>query len=154
MNKSIDLGLLVMRIGVGGSVLAFRALGSLFGGPELWAMNGSFILDTSLQVSPEIAGGVLAGLECLGAFLLLTGAAFRFGTAMLILTTLPGIVHQVGTISGASYTGLGSSFVSLILLSVYIGFLITGPGTMAMRLFSGSSGKSKEEPLPSFDDLG
>lgn len=154
MNKSIDLGLLVMRIGVGGSVLAFRALASLFGGPELWAMNGSFILDTSLQVSPEVVGGVLAGLECLGAFFLLTGAAFRVGTVMLILTTLPGIVHQVGSMTGSTYTGLGSSFVSLILLSVYIGLMITGPGSMAMRIFSGRSGKPADEPLPSFEDLG
>ncbi len=153
MNKSMDLGLLVIRLGVGGSVLAFRALGNLFGGPELWSHSGSFIFETSINISPEIVGATLAILECLGGLMLITGALFRTGAFLLILTAIPGLMYQLGTATGSAYAGLGSSFVSIVLLSVYLGLLISGPGAMAMRLFSRSSGGANEEPLPTFDSL-
>jgi len=152
MSKATDLGLLIMRLGLGGALLAFKGLSNLAGGSDVWAQNGSFIFETGLNLSPELVGLTFAIIETLGAIMLITGALFRTGTVFLLVTIIPTLLYQVSSVNGSSYIGLETGFISVVLGSVLLGLLVSGPGSIAMHPFRRQSGSSDDE-LASFESL-
>ena len=153
MNKAIDIGLLIIRVGIGGSLFAFRALGNLAGGSDLWAQNGAFIFETGLNLSPELVGLSFAVLECVGALMLITGALFRTGTVLLLVTVLPTLLYQVNSVSGTAYSGLESAFVSIVLVSVFVGLFVSGPGSIAMHPFRSTQKPDRDDSMATFESL-
>ena len=154
MNKAVDLGLLVIRLSVGGSILVFRGFANLAGGNQVWSQNGSFIFETGINLSPEMVGLILAVIECLGGLMLITGALFRTGGILLAITVLPSLLYQVSSSTSTSYIGLESSFVSVLLLGSLVGLIISGPGSIAMHPFRRTAGESSaQDPLPDFESL-
>ena len=153
MNKAVDLGLLIIRLGIGGSVLVFRALGNLVGGSTVWAQNGAFIFETGINVSPELVGLTMAAIETIGALMVISGALFRTGTVLLILTIVPSLIYQMNSASSTVFSGLESSFVSVLLATVLLGLAVSGPGSIAMHPFRRSSDSKGDDPLPTFDNL-
>ncbi|NND71401.1 MAG: DoxX family protein [Rhodothermales bacterium] len=153
MNKAVDLGLLIIRLGTGGSILVFRAFSHLAGGSQVWAQNGSFIFETGLNVTPEVAGLTIAVVEVLAGLMIVTGALFRTGTILLIVAMLPSLLYQVSSTTGTAYVGLESAFVSILLITVLLGLAVSGPGIFAMHPFRRAHSSGSDEQLPTFENL-
>ena len=68
-----DLGLLLLRLAVGFSMLVFHGWGKLTGGPEAWARVGGSMGNLGIGLWPEAWGLAAALAESLGSLLLILG---------------------------------------------------------------------------------
>lgn len=142
-SRRVDIGLLVIRIGVGlvmtafGSQKLFGALGgagyrgTIDNMRELWGIHPIF---SNLAMFAELLGGI--GI----AFGLFTPlSAFAIAVTMLVAVyvnaTTPGLLP--GLVSGGKAEYLSRLSLPLILFLCAVGLLFTGPGKISIdnRLF-------------------
>lgn len=131
-GRSADAGLLVIRLGVGVSMLALHGWGKITGGPELWAKVGTAMPDFGLGGLPVFWGFMAAMAESLGSTLLILGLFCRPAAAMLAFTMLVAALRHLGMPPGSANAGWGGASPALELMSVYLGLLLTGPGRLAL----------------------
>ena len=77
LARHADLGLLVIRLGVGLSLLLFHGWGKITGGPERWERTGREMANLGIRFYPVFWGLMAALAESLGAVLLMLGLFFR-----------------------------------------------------------------------------
>lgn len=123
-----DLGLLLLRLGVGLSMALFHGWGKITGGPETWARVGSSMSKFGLEFAPAFWGFLAAFSEFGASLLLVVGLFFRPAAAMLAFTMfVAATVHITGP-EGEPSTGWKAGSHALELLAVYVALLLTGPG--------------------------
>jgi len=127
----IDLGLLVLRLGVGVSMLVFHGWGKIAGGPEKWTGLGGSMANLGLDFAPVVWGFLAAFAECVGSALLAIGFLFRPAAAMLALTMVVAVMHHLSMPAGQPGAGWSGASHALELLAVYVALLLTGPGRIA-----------------------
>lgn len=131
-GRAADAGLLVIRIGIGVSMLAFHGWAKITGGPERWAKIGTAMPDFGVGGFP-VVWGFLAGLaESLGSVLLIFGVFFRPAAAMLAFTMMVAATRHLGMPAGAPNAGWSGASHALELLCVYVGLFLIGPGRLAL----------------------
>lgn len=128
-----NLGLLVIRLVVGG-ILAYAGFGKFMGGTQTLHAVGQAInslgLDVGSQnVSTLFFGALAAGSELAGGVLLILGLFFRTSAFFLFMTML------VATLSVYSSSGgnFGQYGYPLVMASVVLGLLFTGPGRISLQ---------------------
>ena len=137
LEKHRDVGLLILRVGVG---LAFMLHGwpKISGGPEFWAKIGGAMGIVGISFAPTFWGFMAACSEFFGGLFLALGlfarpAAFFMAFTMLIATSM----HITG--------GDGFNVFShpLKMFFVFAGLIFSGPGRWSLDGLAGRS--SKEE---------
>ena len=129
-----DLALLLIRLGVGLSMLLFHGWGKLVGGPERWTSLGGTMARWGLDFAPVVWGFAAAASESVGSLLLIVGIAFRPAAGMLAGTMLVAAAYHLSLPPDASGAGWSGASHALELLCVYVALLLTGPGSYALQL--------------------
>lgn len=92
-EKQRDLGLLLLRIGVGLSFIYFHGWPKLIGGPARWERVGSAMVHVGVSFAPTFWGVLATGTELIGGALLIVGlmvrpVAFMLAGTMAVATTM------------------------------------------------------------------
>lgn len=125
-NRFIDLGLLLLRIGVG---ITFVIVGSpkMMGGPEEWEEIGTHAAYIGITAWPMFWGFVITVAEFFGGFLLMLGLFFRPALVVLLLSTIITISSSIGQSAEFVYTA-NAIAVGFIFLSMFF----TGSGRYSL----------------------
>lgn len=126
-ERKFSFGLLIMRVGLA-AVLLIHSLPKLFGGSLMWKTVGTSFSYINFGLPVEIFGFSLLLLEGLGGISLLCGYLFKtFCILMLILF----ISFEYNYLK-IGYHNMAIFILGLI--SVFLGFLNTGPGRYAIAV--------------------
>jgi putative oxidoreductase len=126
----VNLGLLLIRLGVGLSMMLFHGYGKISGGPETWEKVGANMATLGLDFLPVFWGFMAAFAEFFGSFFLVLGVLFRPAAALLAFTMLVAVVRHMSLPPEAAGAGWSGASHALELLAVYVGLLAAGPGKL------------------------
>lgn len=119
LEKYRDVGLLILRIGVGISYMYFHGWGKITGGTETWTRLGGSMEHFGITFLPNFWGFMAAIAEFVGGFCITIGLFFR-PAAVLIFFTM-----AVAT-TGHIVTGRGGPAHPLKMAFVFAGLLFIG----------------------------
>ncbi|MBD3297991.1 MAG: DoxX family membrane protein [candidate division Zixibacteria bacterium] len=123
-----DLGLLVLRLGIGLSMLIFHGWGKLSGGPERWEGVGSQMANLGIDFFPVFWGFMAAFSEFFGSALLVLGVFFRPAALLLIGTMVVAAIRHLSLPAGEPGSGFSGASHALEFLTVYVALFLSGPG--------------------------
>lgn len=127
LSKYRDLGILILRIGLGGMFL-FHGVPILFGGPEIWEKVGIMGMSSlGIDFIPAFWGFMAGIAECLGSICLILGLFFRPACIILTMTMIIAAnmhLKRGDTVGGASHA-IENGFVFLSLMFI-------GPGRYSL----------------------
>ncbi len=127
-----DMGLLLIRLGIGLSMLALHGWGKLTGGPEMWTRVGGAMANLGLDFAPVFWGFMAAFSESIGSLFIITGFFFRGGALMLTFTMLVAGVMHMNLPEDNPGHGLTAASHALELMVVYIALFLTGAGKYSL----------------------
>ena len=125
-QKIHDIGLLVLRIGIG-VVYFFHGYPKMAGGPELWAGVGSAVSKFGINFGFEFWGFMAAFAEMIGGILIVLGLFLRPAAILLLLTMITAFNMHV---QNGDPFGVYSN--SLKGLAAALGLAFTGPGKYSL----------------------
>jgi len=123
-----DLALLLLRLLVGASLVAFHGWAKITGGPERWEGIGGAMGNLGITFLPVVWGFLAAFSESVAAALVALGILARPAAAMVAFTMLVAAVHHLSLPAGEPGSGWKAASHALELCTVYTALLITGPG--------------------------
>lgn len=135
---NINLGLLLVRVGIGTIMLVAHGYGKITGGPEVWAKVGGAMGNLGVSFAPAFWGFLAAFAEFVCSILIVLGVLFRPATALLAFTMFVAALHHLNLPPESPAAGLKGASHALKLLVVFLGLLLTGPGRFAFRLITRS----------------
>lgn len=131
--RTIDIGLLVVRLGIGLMFVGAFGLPKLMAGPERWEGLGGAVGALGLPVVvPKFLGLLAALAEFLGGIILATGLLFRFGAAMILAVMIVATATKISEFGLALDTFGGEVGYPLVIAILMVGLLFTGPGRLAI----------------------
>lgn len=116
---SLDLALLILRVGIAVSFVFVYGWDKITGGPGTWANLGANMSMFGLAFWPTVWGFMAAMAEFGGGLLLMLGLFFRPALGIMILTMIVAATgHVTGHIDGGPWhaTEMGTVFVVLFIL--------------------------------------
>ncbi len=126
-SKQRDLGLLVLRVGIGGMFVA-HGVPKLIGGPKRWIKVGEAMANLGIDFAPAF-WGLAAGLaETAGGLLLAVGFAFRPACAALLFTMIVASIRHL-----TDGDGFGKSSHAIESAILFLSLLWIGPGRYRPR---------------------
>jgi putative oxidoreductase len=131
--KLQDIGLLILRIGIG-IMFLYHGVPKLLGGPATWTKVGGAMGMVGINFAPQAWGFMAACAEGIGGALLILGILMRPACAAMAFTMLIATVMLLRT--GA---GFQTASHAIELGIVFIGLMLTGPGVIRVKP-SGSCG--------------
>lgn len=123
LSRYQDIGLLVLRVGVGGAYLWLHGWGKISGGPEAWARYGGAMQHLGIEFAPVFWGFMAAFAEFGGGILVVFGLFFRPACALLMITMFVAVSSHLGR--GDGWRGAAHA---LKMFFVFIGLATIGPG--------------------------
>ena len=118
----VNIGLLVLRIGIGISIF-FHGLPKITGGPETWTAIGGSMSNLGINFAPTFWGFMAAFSDTIGGILFALGLFFRPAAFLLVGTMIVALVMHFS--QGDDFMKYGHA---LDLLIVFVAALLTGPG--------------------------
>ena len=134
---AVDVGLLIVRLGVGLITLTIHGWGKISGGPDLWARLGSHMGNLGITFLPGFWGFMAAFAEFGCSILLILGIFFRPAATLLAFTMLVAALRHLNLPADEARSGWSGASHALELLAVYLGLLFAGPGRYAIANFLG-----------------
>jgi putative oxidoreductase len=131
---SIDFGLLLIRLGVGLSLVIFHGYSKLMGGPELWTKLGASMSNLHITQYPVVWGFLSAFAESICACLLVVGVLFRPAAFFVAFNMFVAVMAHLHMPADAPNHGWMGASHALELMSVCLGFLFTGPGKFSLTM--------------------
>lgn len=128
LGNSKDAGLLILRLGVGLSMMIFHGLGKIKGGPEVWEKIGGNMGNLGIDFFPVFWGFMAAFSEFFGSFFLIVGFFFKPATVLLAFTMLVASIVHLSLPAGAENAGWKGASHAIELLTVYVALFFIGPG--------------------------
>ena len=139
---ALDIGLLVMRVGLGLLMAIAHGWGKLTGGPEVWTRLGGAMESFGVPETLYLPFGFMAMVaEFFGGILLALGLTSRVCAFLLLNTMIVATVMKAT--SGADFQMETSRPLELAVL--FLGLLIAGPGRLSIDYLI--FGKKKNTPL-------
>lgn len=126
LSKHRDLGLLILRVGVGVFMIS-HGLPKLMGGPVFWAKVGLSMGNLGVDFYPAIWGFMAAATETIGGLFFLIGLWYRPVCLLLAFTMAVAGTNHLAV--GDGWSGASHAFE---LLFVFIGLLFIGPGRLSV----------------------
>lgn len=123
-----NLGLLVIRIGIGLSMMIFHGFAKIKGGPDLWSKIGTEISVVGINFLPVFWGFMAAFSEFFCSLFIIIGILFRPAAVLLAMTMIVAILMHLNLPADNPAFGWSGASHALEFLAVYIGLLFTGPG--------------------------
>jgi putative oxidoreductase len=120
-GKSVDFGLLLIRLGIGLIFVLVYGLTKLKGGAQLWQGLGGSMNVLGITFAPTFWGLMATLSEFLGGICIVTGILFRPACAFMMFTM------AIAVMTGIS-TGHGLNPHPLELFFVFTGLILSGPG--------------------------
>ena len=127
-----DLGLLLIRLGIGGSVLVLHGWTKITAGPALWAKLGAAMGHLGIHFLPVFWGFMASLAESLGSTLLILGVFFRPAAACLAFNMFVAALVHLNMPAGAANAGWSGASHALELCAVYLGLFFIGPGKFSL----------------------
>lgn len=95
-QASANLGLLIIRLGLGFMFIVAHGLPKLLGGPERWKLVGGAMSQLGIRFAPAAWGFAAAMAEFGGGILLILGLFTRFASASLAFVMLVATMQHLG----------------------------------------------------------
>lgn len=122
-----DLGLLILRLGVGLDYAILHGWSKIMGGPERWARIGGAMGLVGIEFGYPFWGFMAAFAEFFGGLLFAAGLFFRPMCALLGMTMLVATSNHL-----ASGDGWGRASHALKMIFVFAGLFFVGPGKYSL----------------------
>jgi putative oxidoreductase len=133
-SRHVDVALLVIRLGIGLSMLVFHGWGKITGGPELWGKLGGSMENLGITFTPVVWGFLAAFAEAVCSALLVLGVLFRPAAFLLAGTMVVAAVNHLSRPAGDPGAGWSAASHALELLAIYIALFLAGPGKYRLPL--------------------
>ena len=130
----IDFGILLLRLGIGLTMLLAYGYAKITAGPELWSQIGSAMQRFGVGFAPTFWGFLAAFAESFGALLVATGFLFRPATLMVAFTMFVAALHHLSLPAEDPNAGFTGAAHAIELMVVHIGLFFVGAGRFAFRL--------------------
>ena len=128
IKTNIDLGLLVLRAGIGLSFCYVYGYPKLMGGAHMWEQIGSVMKTIGVPCVPVFWGFMAALSEGLGGLLLVLGVGTRTAACFMAFTMVMASIHHL-----SSGDPLSKAAHAMELASVLIALACAGSGKYAIR---------------------
>lgn len=122
LGRYKDLGLLILRIGLG-IMFLWHGAPKLAGGPEKWEKIGMAMASTGINAIPVFWGFIASFTEFFGAICLISGLMFRPACALLAITMAVAASMHLG--KGDGLKGASHAIEDGI---VFLSLMLIGPG--------------------------
>jgi putative oxidoreductase len=123
-----DIGLLIVRLGIGASMLIFHGYGKISGGTALWEKLGSNLNIIGIDFYPVFWGFMAAFSESICSLLIMIGVLFRPAAALLTVTMSVAVLRHLTLPEDEAGAGWSGASHALEMLAIYIGLFFLGPG--------------------------
>jgi putative oxidoreductase len=127
MKERHDLGLLILRVGIG-AMFIFHGLPKLLGGPARWSQLGSAMKAFGIDFAPTVWGFMAALAEAGGGLCLALGVAFRPALVLLASTMVVATAHHLH--KGDGFARASHAIEAAIL---FFALLFIGAGKYRLR---------------------
>jgi putative oxidoreductase len=127
LNKYRDVGLLILRIGVGFTFIFLHGYSKITAGVEGWRNYGGTMKIVGITFAPEFWGFMSAFAEFFGGILLFLGLLFRPAMILLVINMAVAFAStytRTGTISQSAWP--------LEILTLMVALFIIGPGKYSL----------------------
>lgn len=125
-DKLRDIGLLILRIGLGAMFL-FHGAPKLFGGPEMWSKIGGAAGNVGLSFLPTFWGFMAGVAEFGGGLAIISGFLFVPGCILLVINLIVAASYHFH--AGQGLSGASHAIEDGI---VFLSLLFIGPGRFAL----------------------
>lgn len=122
-----DVALLILRIAIGGSMLAFHGIPKLLKGPENWEKIGSAMHKIGITFLTSFWGFSATMAECIGSVFLIIGLFTRPTALVLTFTMLIAFITHL-----ANGDGIIRASHAMELMFVFIALAIAGAGRYSL----------------------
>jgi putative oxidoreductase len=126
MRKHTDIGILILRLGIGAMFLLHGAP-KLLAGPDKWSQLGAAMSSIGVTAVPAFWGLMASVSEFFGGICLILGAFTRGASFLLLLTMFIASSWHITRGDGL----MGSSH-AIELGVVFLGLLVAGPGRFSL----------------------
>ena len=126
LNKYRDVGLLILRIGIG-CMFLFHGAPKLFGGTEKWEKVGAAMGSIGIQFMPVFWGFMAAISEFFGGICIVLGLFFRPACILLTITMAVAASRHLG-----KGEGLGGASHAIEDGIVFLSLILIGPGKYSL----------------------
>lgn len=127
MRDPRDLGLLLMRVGMGG-MFVYHGLPKLLSGPTRWEALGRATRAFGIDFAPTFFGFMAAIAETGGGLCLALGLLFRPALALLATTMIVAAAFHLD-----KGDGLGKASHAIEAAIVFASLLLIGPGRYVLK---------------------
>ena len=130
MNKNIDTGLFILRLGIG-FMFMMHGYPKIAGGIEKWSGLGAYGMGSiGIDIFPVFWGFMASFSEFVGGIMIMLGFYVRFFSTLLFIT----MVVAVNThLSGGD--GLMSSSHAIESAIIFLSLIFLGPGNHTMNIY-------------------
>lgn len=118
-----DIGLLIIRIGIGISFIFVHGMPKLFGGPAAWERTGKAMVNLGISFAPVFWGFMAAITEFGGGILLLLGLFTRSTSVFLAFTMIVAMMRHLANMDPWSRV-----FHPIEIFTVFIALIFLGAG--------------------------
>ena len=132
--NSTDLGLLILRVGIGLNMALLGGWGMLSGGEGMLRQVGSSMPGFGLDFMPLVWGGLAAFAEFGCSILLALGIYFRLAAFMLAFTMIVAISVHLRMPPDSPMAGWHGASAAIANLVVFLALLASGPGKHVLTL--------------------
>lgn len=127
MQRLRDLGLLIVRLGIGLSYIPLHGWFKLSGGPAFWEDLGAAMGHLGITFAPVFWGFMGAFAETFGALFVALGLLFRPAAALLTINMIVAVVSHL-----AGGEGWYEASHALHMATLFLGFVLIGPGRYSL----------------------
>jgi len=140
-RKALDIGLLVLRLGIGAAFIA-HGLPKITGGPEMWAGLGGAMKNIGIGGGYQFFGLMAALAEFGGGIAILLGLLTRPAALALAFTMFVATMMHYG--KGDGFKGASHAAEAMF---VFIGIFVMGPGRLSLdQMLFGRFCRADESP--------
>jgi putative oxidoreductase len=115
-------------------MLALHGYDKLVGGPDYWAALGVHMGNLGLSFAPTFWGFMAMFAEFVCSILVILGILFRPALILLGFTMFVAVIFHLNLPPESDLAGLKQGSEALVLIIVYAGLFLTGPGKYAFSL--------------------
>jgi putative oxidoreductase len=129
---NVDFGILLLRVGIGLSMMILHGWGKISGGSSVWTQVGSNMSLVGLDFAPTFWGFMAAFSEFFASAFLILGLLFRPMTLLLAFTMFIAALVHLNMPAEAPNAGWRGASHAIELMVVYGGLFFAGAGRFSL----------------------